>query len=58
MNPKDRLCIILFNDDANVYLDLNFMTEETKKKYLEKIEKITAKGGTNILSGLKKQSKY
>ena len=30
------------------------MTEETKKKYLEKIEKITAKGGTNILSGLKK----
>jgi uncharacterized protein with von Willebrand factor type A (vWA) domain len=54
MNPKDRLCIILFNDDANVYLDLNFMTEETKKKYLEKIEKITAKGGTNILSGLKK----
>jgi Mg-chelatase subunit ChlD len=54
MNPKDRLCIILFNDDANVYLDLNFMTEETKKEYLEKIEKITAKGGTNILSGLKK----
>ena len=54
MNPKDRLCIILFNDDANVYLDLNFMTEETKKKYLEKIEKINAKGGTNILSGLKK----
>ena len=54
MTPKDRLCIILFNDDANVYLDLSFMTEDTKKKYLEKIEKITAKGGTNILSGLKK----
>ena len=54
MTPKDRLCIILFNDDANVYLDLSFMTEDTKKKYLEKFEKITAKGGTNILSGLKK----
>ena len=54
MTPKDRLCIILFNDDANVYLDLSFMTEDTKKKYLEKIEKITAKGGTNILNGLKK----
>ena len=54
MTPKDRLCIILFNDDANVYLDLSFMTEDTKKKYLEKIEKITAKGGTNILRGLKK----
>ena len=54
MNPKDRLCIILFNDDAKIYLDLAFMTDETKKNYLEKIEKITAKGGTNILSGLQK----
>ena len=53
MTPKDRLCIILFNDKANIYLDLSFMTNETKKKFLEKIEKITAKGGTNILSGLK-----
>ena len=52
MTPKDRLCIILFNDKANIYLDLAFMTEETKTKYLEKIEKITARGGTNILSGL------
>ena len=54
MTPKDRLCIILFNDKANIYLDLAYMTEETKKSYLEKIEKIVAKGGTNILSGLKK----
>jgi Mg-chelatase subunit ChlD len=54
MNPKDRLCIILFSDDAKIYLDLAFMTDETKKNYLEKIEKITAKGGTNILSGLQK----
>ena len=54
MTPKDRLCIILFNDNANIYLNLDFMTEETKKSYLEKIEKIVAKGGTNILSGLKK----
>ena len=54
MTPKDRLCIILFNDNANIYLKLDFMTEETKKNYLEKIEKIKAKGGTNILSGLKK----
>ena len=54
MTPKDRLCIILFNDNAKIYLNLAFMTDETKKQYLEKIEKITAKGGTNILSGLKK----
>ena len=54
MTPKDRLCIILFNDNANIYLNLDFMTEETKKIYLEKIEKIKAHGGTNILSGLTK----
>ena len=54
MTPKDKLCIILFNDKASIYLNLAFMTEETKKQYLEKIEKITARGGTNILSGLKK----
>ena len=46
MTPKDRLCIILFNDNAKIYLNLAFMTDETKKQYLEKIEKITAKGGT------------
>ena len=54
MTPKDRLCIILFNDNANIYLNLDFMTEEKKKIYLEKIEKIKAHGGTNILSGLTK----
>ena len=54
MTPKDRLCIILFNDKADIYLDLAFMTDETKKLYLEKIEKIKVRGGTNILSGLKK----
>ena len=36
----------------NIYLKLDFMTEETKKNYLEKIEKIKVKSGTNILSGL------
>ena len=30
------------------------MTNETKKIFMEKIEKIMAKGGTNILSGLEK----
>ena len=54
MTPKDRLCIILFNDKADIYLDLAFMTDEAKKLYLEKIEKIKVRGGTNILSGLTK----
>ena len=38
----------------NIYLKLDFMTEETKMNYLEKIEKIKVKSGTNILNGLKK----
>ena len=54
MTPKDRLCIILFNDKAELYLDLEFMTDEKKKFFLDKIEKIKVRGGTNILSGLKK----
>ena len=54
MTPKDRLCIILFNDKADIYVDLAFMTDETKKLDLEKIEKIKVRGGTNILSGLTK----
>ena len=54
MTPKDRLCIILFNDKAELYLDLEFMTDEKKKIFLDKIEKIKVRGGTNILSGLKK----
>ena len=54
MTPQDRLAVILFNDDAKIYLNLSFMTNETKKIFMEKIEKIMAKGGTNILSGLEK----
>ena len=54
MTPQDRLAIILFSDNAKIYLNLAFMTNETKKIYMEKIEKITARGGTNILSGLEK----
>ena len=54
MDEKDRMALVLFNDKATQYLDLSFLTSETKKKFITKIEKITSKGGTNILSGLEK----
>ena len=54
MDEKDRMALILFNDKATQYLDLSFLTIETKKNFISKIEKITSKGGTNILSGLEK----
>jgi Mg-chelatase subunit ChlD len=54
MDEKDRLALILFNDKATEYLKLSFLTKETKKNYISKIDKITSRGGTNILSGLEK----
>ena len=54
MDQKDRLALVLFNDKATEYLKLSFLTPETKKNYMSKIDKITSRGGTNILSGLEK----
>ena len=54
MDEKDRMALVLFNDKATQYLDLSFLTSETKKNFISKIEKITSRGGTNILSGLEK----
>jgi len=54
MDSNDRLALVLFNDKATQYLDLSFLTNETKKNFISKIDKITSRGGTNILSGLEK----
>ena len=54
MDSKDRMAIILFNDKATQYLDLSFLTNETKNNFISKIDKITSRGGSNILSGLEK----
>ena len=52
MDEKDRICLILFNELANNYYDLNYLTKENKDILIQKIDKIYAGGGTNILSGL------
>ena len=54
MDEKDRMALVLFNDKATTYLDLKYLNKETKNDFLSKIEKITSRGGTNILSGLEK----
>ena len=54
MTPKDRLCIIILYDNPNMHYKVVFMTEETKKIQLEKIEKMKLHGRTNILNGLTK----
>ena len=54
MDEKDRICLILFSSFSENYFDLNYLTKENKKILENKINKIEANGGTNILSGLKK----
>ena len=54
MEKNDRLALILFNHESSLFYDLAFMDNNNKKILLEKITKINAKGGTNILSGLEK----
>ena len=54
MDEKDRLCLILFNEDADLYYNLQNLTKENKLILIKKINEINADGGTNILSGLQK----
>ena len=54
MDEKDRLCLILFNDTGNIYYYLQNLTKENKSLLIDKITRIKARGGTNILSGLEK----
>ena len=53
MDEKDRLCLILFESDAENYFNLSFLTKKNKEILEEKINQINSHGGTNILSGLK-----
>ena len=52
MDPKDRIALVLFSSDAQLYYDLNYLTSENKSKLKNLIDRINASGGTNIASGL------
>ena len=52
MDPKDRIALILFNENAQLFYELEYLTEENKKKLKNLIDTIDANGGTNIASGL------
>ena len=54
MDEKDRLCLILFSHNADIYYYLQNLTKENKSLLIDKITRIKARGGTNILSGLEK----
>ena len=52
MDKNDRLALILFNDSGKLFLDLNYITEEQKSHYINKIDEINSEGGTSIITGL------
>ena len=52
MEEKDRIALVLFDQKAKLYFNLDYLTKENKDKLKAQIEKIEASGGTNIASGL------
>ena len=52
MDEKERICLILFDDRAQIFFELNYLTKANKEILNHKIDKIKIGGGTNILSGL------
>ena len=52
MSDKDKLGLVLFNQQANKLLDLTYTTNENKKNIISLIDSIRVGGGTFILSGL------
>ena len=52
MEKKDRIALVLFDQKAKLYFNLEYLTKENKDKLKAQIEKIEASGGTNIASGL------
>ena len=52
MDEKDRIALVLFDQNATLYFNLDFLSKENKTKLKEKIGEIQARGGTSIASGL------
>ena len=52
MDEKDRLCLILFDDNADIYYSLQNLTKQNKSVLIDKINNIDSRGGTNILNHL------
>ena len=53
MDESDNFALVTFSSDATLVSGLTKMTEENKKKILDKISGLNAYGSTNIYDGLK-----
>jgi len=54
MDKDDSLTLILFESEASIYFDLDYMTDKTKQDLITKIDEIRAYSGTDILNDLEK----
>ena len=52
MGEKDKLGLVLFNQQAYKLLELTYVTDKNKKNIISLIDSINVGGGTYILSGL------
>jgi Mg-chelatase subunit ChlD len=52
MDQKDRIALVLFESQAKLLYDIDYLTPKNKTKVKDLINNIYAGGGTNIASGL------
>jgi len=54
LGPKDRLCVVAFDNNVDLILDLTLMDEEGQQKAENELDKLDDRGGTDIWLGLEK----
>ena len=54
MDKNDRLALVLFESEASVFFDLDYMTEKRKNELIAKISEIESTGGYKYFKWLKR----
>lgn len=54
INTGDEIIVVTFNNSGNVVVDLSVVTDLNRQSIIDKILKISADGGTDIVSGIDK----
>ena len=54
LTAKDRLCLIIYDDEVESLFELTYVTEENRSFLESKINSITTRGSTNLCGGLLK----
>ena len=54
LTPKDRLCLIVYDNTVDLIFNLTYVTPENKQDIETKIDKVHTRGCTNLCGGLLK----